>query len=125
MPMSPTSDKRSSLAVGGPAPRGRCVDWAAACVEDGPAVRSSRRELIVGIGAAVAIGVVSVLVSASAASPTTGVLETFAGVGDDGGTRNRLAGYRGGGAGGGGLDGVETAAVRAFRAAAGGYRRGG
>src|SRR3954453_3474506 len=78
MPMSPTSDKRSSLAVGGPAPRGRCVDWAAACVEDGPAVRSSRRELIVGIGAAVAIGVVSVVVSASAASPTAVVLETVA-----------------------------------------------
>ena len=41
-------------------------------------MRSSRRELIVGIGAAVAIGVVSVLVSASAASPTTVVLETVA-----------------------------------------------
>src|SRR3954447_22228295 len=54
------------------------VDRAAACVEDGPAVRSSRRELMVGIGAAVAIGVVSVLVSASAASPTTVVLETVA-----------------------------------------------
>src|SRR4051794_41842268 len=76
--MSPTSDKRSSLAVGGSARRGRCVDWAAACVEDGRAVRSSRRELIVGIGAAVAIGVGSVLVSASAASPTTGGLETVA-----------------------------------------------
>src|SRR4051794_17160377 len=41
-------------------------------------MRSSRRELIVGIGAAVAIGVVSVLVSASAASSTTVVLETVA-----------------------------------------------
>src|SRR4051794_23633269 len=41
-------------------------------------MRSSRRELIVGIGAAVAIGVVSALVSASAASLGTVVLETVA-----------------------------------------------
>src|SRR4051794_7425649 len=41
-------------------------------------MRSSRRELIVGIGAAVAIGVVSALVSASAASLRTVVLETVA-----------------------------------------------
>jgi signal transduction histidine kinase len=46
-------------------------------VEDGHWVRSSKRELIVGIGAAVAIGAVSALVPASAASSTT-VLETAA-----------------------------------------------
>src|SRR3954465_10248012 len=78
MTTSPTSDKRSSSAVGGSARRGRWVGRAGACVEGGPGVRRSRREVIVGIGAAVAIGVVSVLVSASAASPTTVVLETVA-----------------------------------------------
>jgi signal transduction histidine kinase len=41
-------------------------------------VRSSKRELIVGIGAAVAVATVSVLVPASAASSTTMVLETAA-----------------------------------------------
>ena len=44
----------------------RCVDRFRACVEDGPAVRSSKRELIVGIGAAVAVAAVSVLAPASA-----------------------------------------------------------
>src|SRR3954465_1570734 len=78
MTTSPTSEKRSSSAVGRSARRGRSVDRAGACVEDGPAVRSSRRGLIVGIGAAVAIGVVSALVSASAASLRTVVLETVA-----------------------------------------------
>jgi len=47
-------------------------------VEDGRAVRSSRRELIVGIGAAIAIGAVSVLVPDSASSSATGALETAA-----------------------------------------------
>jgi signal transduction histidine kinase len=47
-------------------------------VEDGPAVRSSRRELIVGIGAAIAIAAVSVLVADSAASSATVALETAA-----------------------------------------------
>ena len=47
-------------------------------MEDGPAVPSSRRELIVGIAAAVAVCVVSVLVPASSASPTRVVLETVA-----------------------------------------------
>jgi hypothetical protein len=47
-------------------------------VEDGPAVRSSRRELIVGIGAAVSVGAMSVLVPVSAASSTTVLLETVA-----------------------------------------------
>ena len=41
-------------------------------------MRSLRRELIVGIGAAVAIGAVSVLVPVSAASSTTVALETAA-----------------------------------------------
>ncbi len=41
-------------------------------------MRSSRRELIVGIGAAVAVGLVSVLVPASSASTTAVVLETVA-----------------------------------------------
>jgi len=41
-------------------------------------VRSWRRELIVGIGAAVAVGAVSVLVPASASSSTAIVLETAA-----------------------------------------------
>jgi signal transduction histidine kinase len=41
-------------------------------------VQSSKRELIVGIGAAVAVGAVSVLAPASAASSTTVVLETAA-----------------------------------------------
>ena len=41
-------------------------------------MRSSRRELIVGIGAAVAVGAVSVLVPVSAASSTAVVLETVA-----------------------------------------------
>ena len=41
-------------------------------------MRSSRRELIVGIGAAVAVGAVSVLVPVSAASSTAVVLETAA-----------------------------------------------
>ena len=47
-------------------------------MEDGPAVRSSKRELIVGIGAAVAVAAVSVLVPAAAASSTAVVLETAA-----------------------------------------------
>ena len=41
-------------------------------------MRSSKRELIVGIGAAVAVGAVSVLAPASSASSTTVVLETAA-----------------------------------------------
>ena len=41
-------------------------------------MRSSKRELIVGIGAAVAVAAVSVLVPATAASSTTVVLETAA-----------------------------------------------
>ena len=41
-------------------------------------MRSSRRELIVGIGAVVAVGMVSVLVPASSASTTAVVLETVA-----------------------------------------------
>ena len=58
--------------------RAKGVDRVGACVEDGHAVRSSRRELIVGIGAAVAVGAVSVLVPGSAASSTAVVLETVA-----------------------------------------------
>src|SRR4051794_14517179 len=76
--MFPTSDKRSWVAVEGRLAADGALTGPAACVEDGLAVRSSRRELIVGIGAAVAIGVGSVVVSASAASPTRVVLETVA-----------------------------------------------
>jgi signal transduction histidine kinase len=67
------------IGIPGPARLSRrCVDRVRACVEDGRAVRSSRRELIVGIGAAVAVGAVSVLVPVSAASSATVVLETAA-----------------------------------------------
>jgi signal transduction histidine kinase len=50
----------------------------ALAVEDGSAVRSFKRELIVGVGAAVSVGAVSVLVRAPAAASATVVLETAA-----------------------------------------------
>src|SRR3954453_10123065 len=55
-----------------------CVDRVLGCAEDGPAVHGMRRELILGTAAAVAVGVVSVLVPVSAASSTTLALETAA-----------------------------------------------
>jgi hypothetical protein len=57
---------------------GGSVDRLRACVEDGYAVRCSTRELIVGFGAAAAVGAVSVLVPVAATSSTAVVLETAA-----------------------------------------------